>query len=67
MRKIVLEFYECEHYGDLENYMDDIRACGGTIESSSIDIDSEIGVVECTVPDDFERKFKTTNSYEFLN
>lgn len=67
MRKIVIEFYECEHYGDLDNYMDDIRTCGGSIESHTVDVDSEIGTVECTVPDDFWRKFQTTYAYEFVN
>ena len=67
MKRQILSFYECEHYGDLDNYADDIVACGGTIESKSVDTDEEVGVIECSVPNDFWMKFKTTNSYEFLN
>ena len=67
MQKHILTFSECEHYGDLDNYVDDIVACGGTIESKRLNYDEEVGVIECSVPHDFWMKFKTTNSYEFLN
>ena len=26
MKKIILNFYECEHYGDLDNYASDVEA-----------------------------------------
>lgn len=67
MQKHILTFYECEHYGDLDNYADDITACGGVIESKHLYYEEEVGVIECSVPHDFWTKFKTTNSYEFLN
>jgi len=46
MQKHILTFYECEHYGDLDNYADDITACGGVIENKHLYYDEEIGVIE---------------------
>ena len=66
MRNIVLTFSECEHYEDLSNYKEDVRACGGVIESSHVDTVEEIGSIECNIPPDFWDRFKTTNAYEFL-
>ena len=67
MQRHILTFYECEHNGDLDNYADDITACGGVIESQRVYPDEEVGVIECKVPHDFWRKFRTTDAYEFLN
>ena len=67
MRKILLNFYECEHYGDLDNYASDVEASGGVIESRMVDTEEETGTLECSIPHDFWTKFKTTNAYEFLN
>jgi len=66
MKKLTLCFYECEHNGDLNNYAEDVVASGGMIESSVVDTEEEVGTIECSVPLDFWRKFKTTNAYEFL-
>lgn len=66
MRKIILTFSECEHYGDLDNYADDVQASGGMIESREVDTEEETGTLECSVPHDFWTKFKTTNAFEFL-
>ena len=67
MRKIILNFYECEHYGDLDNYASDVEASGGVIESREVDTEEEIGTLECSVPQDFWDRFKTTSSYEMLD
>ena len=66
MRKIILNFYECEHHGDLENYVSDVTASGGVIESQEVDTVEEVGTLEVSVPHDFWDRFKTTNAYEFL-
>jgi len=68
MRKSI-EFYECEHGGDLENYLSDMRDCGATIISSYVDSEDEIGYVTYEVEnsDDFIYKFINTEAYEFVN
>jgi len=70
MRKSI-EFYECEHGGDLENYLSDMRDCGATIISSYVDSEDEIGYVTYEVDEDdmedFIYKFINTEAYEFVN
>ena len=66
MRKIIINFYECEHHGDLDNYAEDVTASGGVIESQNVDTEEEIGTIECSVPNDFWTRFKTTNAFEFV-
>jgi len=67
--KSTLEFYECEHSGDLDNYVSDMLDCGATILSSSVDTEDEIGYVRFEVDDieTFMFKFKDTEAYEFVN
>jgi hypothetical protein len=67
MKVHILTFYECEHDGDLNNYLDDIVDCGGEILNKSIDYDSEMGIVQIKIDDLFWSKFKKTESYEFLD
>lgn len=64
MKKIVITFTECEHDGDLENYKSDVTASGGNIISASCD-DSEEGIMEVEIPDDFIEKFRQTDSFDF--
>jgi hypothetical protein len=66
MKKIILNFYECEHHDDLNNYASDVVDSGGVVESKALDYEDETGTLECSVPLDFWPKFKTTNAYEFL-
>jgi len=67
--KIKVSFCECEHDGDLDNYIGDIVSSGGKIVSSSVDSDEERGTVVFEVEDKptFVEKFKKTNAWEFLN
>lgn len=69
--KITLHFYECEHQGDMDTYLEDVRASGATVLSSNVNHDAETGSTEITVPDEdrdeFWKKFKETNAYEYLN
>ena len=69
MKKMTLYFSECEHNGDLQNYVTDVRNSGATIVESRCDTDQETGIVKIEVPDveDFKTKFKETDSHGFLN
>jgi hypothetical protein len=62
-----LEFYECEHNGDLDNYIEDIESCGGCVINSSINLEAEIGYVMIEHSPDFWDKFKETDAFNFLN
>jgi len=65
--KTQLSFYECEHYGDLDNYIDDVEQSGGTVTSSNINLEAETGTIDVTHDEGFWDRFKETNSFEFLN
>ncbi len=69
MKTIYLEFYECEHSGDLEMYIADVRNCGARIIKQSVDCDAELGYLTIEVRDEkeFWNEFKETDSYGFLN
>lgn len=60
-------FYECEHSGDADNYIDDIVRCGGKIHRTRINEDEESCVIEVEVADwaDFKKKFSRTESFGF--
>jgi len=62
-------FIECEHEGDLEVYLADLRSSGATIKSTDINEDAETAEVSVEVPMDkvkeFGDKFKSTDSYQF--
>ena len=67
--KMNLSFYECEHEGDLEQYIEDVTACGGTVVDSEINDEAEVGHVTVEVEDRkaFDVKFKETDAYQFIN
>lgn len=66
-----LQFYECEHDGDLGTYVDDLVQCGATIISTSINEEAEIGTVVIEFPDNekvqFIEKLRKTETFLFLN
>jgi hypothetical protein len=66
--RIKVTFSECEHDGDMENYADDIRACGGRIISTNVDHDAEEGTAVFEVDDKpaFVEKFKQTDAWGFM-
>ena len=66
---LTISFYECEHDGDLEDYVDDVVESGGKIVSSEINEEAEIGRVTVEVEDReaFFEKFKKTDAYCFIN
>jgi hypothetical protein len=61
-------FTECEHDGDLQNYIGDIVKCGGHIVDSKIFHEEEECYVSFLVSntDEFMEKFKLTDSYEAM-
>ena len=69
MKKIILEFYEAEHHGDVENYKSDIIDCGGKVTDSTLDEDSETCTITVEVEDinAFNEKFEKTDAFMFLN
>lgn len=69
MNNIKIYFYECEHYGDLDNYIIDIKKCNGKVIHYSVDYDNEIGlvVIEHDNLTMFLDEFKKTEAYQFSN
>jgi len=66
------EFYECEHSGDLGSYEDDVRESGGEIISSELNPRDELGTISIKFEnkekyEEFMKKFKETNAYDFIN
>lgn len=66
-KEMTVYFHECEHEGDLDNYITDLQNSGASVLSSSCDSDEETGVVKIRVKDfnSFLTKFKETDSYGF--
>lgn len=64
-----ISFYECEHNGDMQNYISDMVSCGAKIINSVLDSDDETCTIYYSVEDkeDFIKKFIETDSYEFVN
>jgi hypothetical protein len=68
MTQKTLIFLECEHEGDLDNYLDDIKKSGGKVLLSRIDNDEVIAeVVVEYEEDEFMEKFINTNAFQFSN
>lgn len=69
MARIYLEFIECEHSGDLDNYENDVCSSGAKIIDRKININEEVGTLEIEVENKeaFWLKFQETESFEFLN
>jgi hypothetical protein len=65
--KVNLEFHECEHNADLENYLSDLRDSGADIISSNLDYEEETAevVIEVVAYGIFLNIFEDTDSYEF--
>lgn len=67
MEQITITFSECEHRGDLNNYIGDLVDAGARILSSGLNTDSEEGWVCIEVSDReaFDKAFEATDSYDF--
>jgi hypothetical protein len=64
-----LDFYECENHGDIDKYKNDIRNSGGKITNTKLNTSDETCKIEFQVSNYnmFMKKFKETDSYQFLN
>lgn len=69
MIRSTISFYECEHQGDLNNILEDMRSCGAKIGYTRLDVDEETCTIEYEVEDmgEFINKFIETESYNFVN
>jgi hypothetical protein len=68
MRKTIL-FTECEHNGDLQNYIEDLEFSGADIILSEVNSSEEEGtvIIEITDFENFKGRFKLTDSYDFAS
>ncbi|MDF3130380.1 hypothetical protein P0Y35_14330 [Kiritimatiellaeota bacterium B1221] len=67
--KFFLRFYECEHHGDLNAYLDDVRACGGDVLQSHLLEEDEEGRAQVEVTDfpAFKVAFQKTETADFCD
>jgi len=68
-QKFTIVFYECEHSGDLDRYIDDLVTSGAKVLESRVNEDAEEGIVKCECEHfrQFLIQFKQTESLEFSN
>ena len=68
-RKFRLAFYECEHGGDMDNYIDDVAKAGGRVTDTSLNEDAETCYLTIEVADyaAFLEAFKKTDSFGLSN
>jgi hypothetical protein len=63
--KVRIEFSECEHSGDLDEYVDAVQRCGGRVLEQYIDYSEyETGVIIAEVAGDYKEfylKLKADN------
>lgn len=45
-----MRFFEAEHSGDVNRYIDVLRQCGATVLGSKLDTDAEEAVIRVEVP-----------------
>ena len=68
MKRTTIYFSECEHQGDLDEYIKDIVASGGKVIDFRINTEEERAMVQVDIlDDDFAERFKKTNAYDFSN
>lgn len=68
--KKTIWFTECEHEGDMRNYIDDLYECGAVVVSSKLNSDAEtceivVDFASEEKKDKFLETFKETDSYGF--
>jgi len=67
MKTITINFYECEHNGDLDDYFADIRKAGGNVINVDHNFEAETAEVELEVENikTFLIKFIETDGCDF--
>lgn len=65
--RIWIGFYECEHSGDLDWYMEGLKEAGAVILDKQINHEAETGRVLVEVADleAFKARFRKTEQYGF--
>jgi hypothetical protein len=68
-RTIHLRFYECEHHGDLNAYVHDLRQSGAKVLDQCLNEAAEEAVVKLTVEDfpAFKAAWQQTESADFAD
>ena len=66
---LTITFDECEHFGDMEAYQDDMIKSGATINEAEVNTEAETGHVSIWVNDlpTFISLFRDTESFDFCN
>jgi hypothetical protein len=71
VRTATIQFYECEHDGDLDTYIEDLTNSGFSVSGATVNEDAEIGTCTIEAPEEewatCVAKFKETDSFGFLN
>jgi predicted enzyme related to lactoylglutathione lyase len=68
MKRTTIYFSECEHNGDLDEYIEDIEKSGGKVIHAAINTEEETAMCQVDIiDDDFAERFKKTNAYDFSN
>lgn len=64
---IEVTYYECEHFGDLERYKQELCSAGARVIEENPDFDSEEVTFRIEVDNinAFLEKFRKTDSYDF--
>ena len=62
-----LRFEECEHYTDMESYMEDLTSSGAKITEHDFDPEDESCVISFSIEsyEEFYDKFKDTVGFDF--
>jgi len=65
--KVTIYFHECEHQGDMQNYLGELMECNAKIVTDSLDYEAETGTIEIEVEHygEFLGRFEDTDAYEF--
>ena len=68
MVQVLLKFAECEHSGDLEQYVAVVRGLGAKVVERRVDVNAEEGTLVVQVPDmgAFLRALRPTDAAEML-
>ncbi len=64
-----LRFYECEHDGDLQTYLEDVQKSGAKVLDHHLDTNAEEAVVKLQIEDfqTFKADFQKTESADFAD
>ena len=66
-KTLCMRFYECEHHGDLDDFVRELGQCGATVLESSLDEAAEEALVRIEVIDfpAFKAAWQATDAADF--